>query len=43
MREGTPELLQEAVKHLTEALKLDRENVDALVCLARVYEKQGQN
>ena len=43
MREGTPELLKEAVKHLKEALRLDPENVDALVCLARVYEKQSQN
>ena len=39
MREGTTELLAEAVKYLKIALKLEQENIDALVCLSRVYEK----
>ncbi len=41
MREGTAELLQEAVKYLKLALKLEAENIDAMVCLSRVYEKQN--
>jgi hypothetical protein len=39
MREGAPEQLTEAVKYLTVALDLEPENIDAIVCLARVFEK----
>jgi hypothetical protein len=39
MREGTPVLLTEAVKYLKMALKLESDNIDAIVCLSRVYEK----
>jgi len=41
MREGGTEQLTEAVNYLKTALEIEPENIDAIVCLARVYEKQN--
>ena len=41
MREGKDSDLIEAEKHLIESLDKEPKSVDTLVCLGRVYEKQG--
>ena len=41
MREGQEQDLTEAEKYLKESLQKEPKSVDALVCLGRVYEKQG--
>ena len=41
MREGKDSDLNEAEKHLIESLDKEPKSVDTLVCLGRVYEKQG--
>ena len=42
MREGQEQDLAEAGKYLTQSLELEPQSVDTLVCLGRVYEKQGK-
>ena len=41
MREGKEGDLEEADRYLTQSLVKEPKSIDTLVCLGRVYEKQG--